>query len=252
MAGHKDQMMFLAGRTAASSHPIMYHSLKRTSSPNPITGQPYMHFTAEKDDFMVNIHDGVDTTHEAPVPLGFLIPLAWKSIVDELVLQGVTVERTPKDLSDQTFDTWRFSEARKDSTPFEGRTLTNYKLTPVSEKMHMPAGSYYIPMNQSRARIIMAMLHPAAPDALVRWGFMDSIFGGMGRIGAAEYISVPIATKLATDRPDLWKEFEAKVASDPAFAADSDARLKWWTARSNYQPTATNKYPIAEVWTKTW
>ncbi len=252
MAGHKDQMLFLAGRTSSASHPIAYHSLKRASDPSPITGQPVMHFTAEKDDFTVNMHDGVDTTASAPIPTGFLIPLAWKSIADELALQGVVMERTPKDLSDQVFDTWRFSDVKKDAFPFEGRDFTDYKLTPVSETMHMPAGSYYVPMNQPRARIIMAMLHPEAPDALVRWGFMDAIFERMGRIGVAEYISVPIATKLATDRPDLWKEFDAKVKSDPAFAADSDARLKWWTARSNYQPTAANKYPIAEVWSKNW
>ncbi len=252
MAGHKDQQLFLAGRTSSASHPIPYHSLKRASDPSPITGQPVMHFTAEKDDFTVNMHDGVDTTASAPVPTGFLIPLAWKSIADELALQGVVIERTPKDLSDQTFDTWRFSDIKKDAFPFEGRDFTDYKLTPVSEKMHMPAGSFYIPMNQPRARIIMAMLHPAAPDALVRWGFMDAIFERMGRIGVAEYISVPIATKMAADHPELWAEFSAKVKADPAFAADSDARLKWWTSRSNYQPTAVNKYPIAEVWNKTW
>ena len=252
MAGHKDQKMFLAGRTSSASHPIPYHSLKRASDPSPITGQPVMHFTAEKDDFTVNMHDGVDTTAAEPVPTGFLIPLAWKSIADELALQGVVMERTPKDLSDQTFDTWRFTDVKKDTFPFEGRDFTDYKLTAVTEKMHMPAGSYYIPMNQPRARIIMAMLHPAAPDALVRWGFMDAIFERMGRIGVAEYISVPIATKMAADHPELWAEFSAKVKSDPAFAADSDARLKWWTSRSNYQPTAVNKYPIAEVWNKTW
>ena len=55
-----------------------------------------MHFTAEKDDFTVQMHDGVDTTASAPVPVGFLIPLAWKNIADELALQGVVMERTPK------------------------------------------------------------------------------------------------------------------------------------------------------------
>lgn len=252
MAGHKDLQMFLGGKTADSSHPIVYHSLKRASEISPITGKPVMHFTAEKDDITVNMHDGVDTTAAAPVPTGFLIPLAWKSIADELALQGVVMERTTKDLGDQTFDTWRFTSAKKQSTPFEGRTFTDYTLQPVSERVHMPAGSYYVPMNQPRARIIMAMLHPAAPDALVRWGFMDAIFEGFGRIGAGEYLSVPIATKMAADHPELWTEFDVKVKADPAFADDADARLRWWMSRSNYQPSAANKYPIAEVWTKNW
>jgi len=252
MAGNKNEKMFLGGKTSAESHPITYHSLKRGSEVSPITGKPVQHFTAEKDDFTVNMHDGVDTTAAAPVPLGFLIPIAWKSIADELALQGVTMETTTKDLSDQTFDSWRFTDVKKQNFPFEGRTFTDYTLTPVKEKMHMPAGSYYIPMNQPRARIIMAMLHPEAPDALVRWGFFDNIFERMGRIGAAEYLSVPIANKEAADHPELWKEFQTKVDSDPTFANDPDARLKWWIERSNYQPSAVNKYPVAEVWTKNW
>lgn len=252
MAGHRDQQMFLGGKTADESHPLLYHSLKRATEISPITGQPVMHFTAEKDDFTVQMHDGVETTASAPVPLGFLIPAAWKNIADELAVQGVQMERTPRDLGDTPLETWRFLEVKKDAFPFEGRTFTDYQLRPVTERMHMPAGSYYVPMNQPRARIVMAMLHPAAPDALVRWGFMDAIFERTGRIGAAEYLSVPIATKTAADHPELQQQFQAKLKQDPAFAADPDARLKWWLSQSSYQPSAVNRYPIAEVWEKTW
>lgn len=253
MAGKKDQKIFLGGKTSAESHPIMYHSLKRGSDISPITGKPVQHFTAEKDDFTVQMHDGVDTTAAAPVPLGFLIPAAWSSIADELALQGVTMERTTKDLSDQTLDGWRFADVKKQSYPFEGRTFTDYTAKPVQEKMHMPVGSYYVPMNQPRARIIMAMLHPDAPDALARYGFFDAVVGeGRGRIGAGEYLSVPIATKMAADHPELWKEFQSKVDTDSTFANDPDARLRWWIERSNYQPSAVGRYPIAEVWTKNW
>ena len=253
MAGKKDQKIFLGGKTSADSHPIMYHSLKRGSDISPITGKPVQHFTAEKDDFTVQMHDGVDTTAAAPVPLGFLIPAAWSNIADELALQGVTMERTTKDLSDQTLDGWRFADVKKQSYPFEGRTFTDYTVKPVQEKMHMPVGSYYVPMNQPRARIIMAMLHPEAPDALARYGFFDAVVGeGRGRIGAGEYLSVPIATKMAADHPELWKEFQSKVDTDTTFANDPDARLRWWIERSNYQPSAVGRYPIAEVWTKNW
>ena len=98
----------------------------------------------------------------------------------------------------------------------------------------------------------MALLHPAAPDGLVRLGFAGSIFQGMGRIGAAEYLSVPIATKMAVDNPKLMDEFQAKVKEDAKFAADPQARIHWWTARSSYQPSATNRYPVLQVWEKNW
>jgi ABC-type taurine transport system substrate-binding protein len=98
----------------------------------------------------------------------------------------------------------------------------------------------------------MALLHPAAPDALIRLGFAAPIFQQMGRIGANPYLSVPIATKVAEDHPELMKEFEAKVKADAAFAADPQARISWWSARSNYQPSAVNRYPVLQVWEKNW
>jgi hypothetical protein len=98
----------------------------------------------------------------------------------------------------------------------------------------------------------MALLHPAAPDALIRIGFAASVFQAMGRIGANPYLSVPIATKVAEEHPEWLQEFQAKVQSDSAFAADPQARINWWTSRSNYQPSAVNRYPVLQVWEKTW
>jgi hypothetical protein len=50
----------------------------------------------------------------------------------------------------------------------------------------------------------------------------------------------------------MLAEFEARLKSDAAFAADPQARLDWWISRSNYQPSAVNRYPVLEVWDKTW
>ena len=67
-----------------------------------------------------------------------------------------------------------------------------------------------------------------------------------------EYLSEPIARKTMADNPDLAKEFEAKVAADPAFAADRNARLAWWYQHSKYEPEDNGRYPIVRVWEKNW
>jgi hypothetical protein len=74
----------------------------------------------------------------------------------------------------------------------------------------------------------------------------------MGRIGAGEYLTVPIANKVAEERPELMQQFQAKLKDDATFAADPQARLSWWISRSNYQPSAANRYPVLEVWEKNW
>jgi len=130
-------------------------------------------------------------------------------------------------------------------------------------------------MKQRRARLILATLEPQAPDSFARWGLMYPVFeggGGGGRGGGrggaggapargatgtgappvAEYLSEPIARKTMADNPELAKEFLAKVASDPAFAADRTARLQWWYQHSKYEPSDNGRYPIVRVWEKNW
>jgi len=120
----------------------------------------------------------------------------------------------------------------------------------VTAKAKLPAGSYWIPLKQRRARLIHAMLEPQAPDSLARWGFLNSIFEG--NIGAGEYLTEPIARHMMADSPGLRKEFEERVKSDAAFAADPRARLAWWMERSKYEPEGAGRYPILRVWEKTW
>ena len=251
MAGDRNAPpIYLAGKTSAAGHPLMYHSLKSAPFQSPITGTMVPSYTAEKDDFETVIHDGIDTTAEAQEPLGFLVPAEWKDIADELALHGIVLEKTIKPL-DQEFDTWRFSDV-KYVVSGEAGQLVDYTMTPAKEKIEIPAGSWYVSLKQPRARLIMALLHPAAPDALIRLGFAGSIFQSMGRIGARPYLSVPIANKVAEEHPEMLKEFEAKLQQDATFAADPQARLDWWMARSNYQPSAVNRYPVVEVWNKNW
>ncbi len=252
MAGDRNAPpVYLAGKTSDASHPLVYHSLKSGSFKSEITGTMVPQFTAEKDDIATVTHDGVDTIAEAQEPLGFLIPAEWKEIADELALHGVEMERTTKPL-DQEFDTWRFTDVKYAPAASEGGLMTDYTLHPVHERVAIPVGSYWIPMHQQRARLIMALLHPAAPDALIRWGLASSVFQTMGRIGARPYLTVPIANKVAEEHPDWMQEFQAKLKADPTFAADAQARLDWWITRSNYQPSAVNRYPVVEVWEKNW
>lgn len=252
MAGDRSAPpIYLSGKTSAASHPLLYHSLQSAPVQSGITGTPVESFTAEKDDFETLTHDGIDTSAEAQEPLGFLIPVEWKEIADELSLHGIQIERTPKAL-DRIFDTWRFTDVKYSPAASEGGLMVDYTLHPVQEKIAVPAGSYWVPLQQQRARLIMALLHPAAPDALIRWGFAGSVFQTAGRIGARPYLTVPIANKVAEEHPELMQEFQARLTADPAFAADPQARLDWWISRSSYQPSAVNRYPILEVWKKDW
>jgi len=242
--------VYLGGEVdPTQSRPLTYLSLKSAMVPSEITGATVNRFSSDKDDLTTVIHDQIKTTAEAKMPLGYLIPLAWKSLADELSLHGVAIEKTTKPI-EQEFETYRFTEVKFATRADEGHILVDYKLTPVKEKMLFPAGSFYVSMKQPKARLILALLEPAAPDSLARWGYIDAVFQQQGRIGAGDYLSVPIATRMMADHPDLKAEFDKKLAADPTFAADPQARLLWWLGRSNYQKPSTNRYPVALIWEK--
>ena len=243
--------VYLGGATSEKSHPLVYHSLKIEPFKSEITGAMVPHYTAQKEDIETVMHDEIDTTSEARMPLGYLIPLAWKDLADELALHGVEMERTTKPL-EQEFDTYRFSDVKYSNVAFEGRVMVDFTTKPVKEKILIPAGSFWVPLHQQRARLILSMMDPHAPDALIHWGFCNAIFQSFGRIGAREYLTEPIARKMMSESPELRKQFEAKLAEDPAFAGNAQARLTWWIQRSNYQQPVSNRYPVVEIWTKNW
>lgn len=166
--------VYLAGKVSDKSRPLVYHALK--------TGQ----FQSEPDDLDTRIHDQIDTTVEARMPLGYLLPAAWKELAELLALHGIEMERTTKPI-EQEFETYRFTGTKFAGASFEGRVMVDFEVKPVREKVALPAGSYWIPMKQRRARLILSMLEPQAPDSLARWGFMNQVFerGGRGDAGDA-------------------------------------------------------------------
>jgi hypothetical protein len=243
--------VYLAGKVSEKSRPLVYHSLKNGPFKSEVTGAMVNRFLAEKDDIDTVIHDQIDTTAEAQMPLGYVIPIAWKGIADTLRLHGVDVEWLSKPV-EQEFETYRFTNPKFEATSFEGRVMLNFEAKPATEKIAVPAGSFWIPMNQRHARLILAMLEPAAPDSLVKWGFMNQVFEGGGRGGLGEYLSEPIARRMMADNPELRQKFLDKLAAEPKFADDARARLQWWFDQSKYRPSEAGRYPILRVWNKTW
>ena len=239
--------VYLAGKVSEKSRPLVYHALKNGPFKSEVTGSTVNRYLAEPDDLSTVIHDQIDTVTEAQMPLGYIVPSAWTNVVELLKLHGVEMEKTAKPL-EQEFETYRFANIKFAGASNEGHVAVSYDVKPVKEKVFVPAGSWWIPLNQRRARLIMAMLEPQAPDSLGRWGLLNSVFEtGFGG-GVGEYLSEPIARRMMADNPELRKQFEAKLAADPQFAADARARLQWWFQQSKYEPTESGRYPILRVW----
>ncbi|MGN6593223.1 MAG: M14 family zinc carboxypeptidase [Terriglobales bacterium] len=243
--------VYLAGEVdPATSRPIVYRSLKRGTHVSPISGNEVPEYLPEPDNIETVIHDHIKTTAEAQMPLGYLIPAGWNQIADELRFQGIEMHRLTAPVT-QEFETYRFSNVKFANRAFEGHVMVDFDAKLVTEKITIPANSWWVPMKQRRSRLILALLEPMAPDSLIRWGFMDPVFDRAGRDMPNPYLSEPLARRVAAAHPELMQQFEAALAADPAFAQDPQARLRWWYAHSPYEPPTTGRYPIVRVWDTT-
>jgi murein tripeptide amidase MpaA len=281
---HDAPPIYLGGEVDdTQSEPLLFHALKTTQYMSEVTGAMVTRYLPDPDDFETVIHDKIRTTAEAQMPLGYVIPVQYKALAAELRLHNIEVDTIPKALT-QEFETYRFTDVTYANSQFEGRVMVNFNVHPAKEKVTVAAGSFWVPMKQRSARLILAMLEPAAPDSLAKWGFVDQVLGGgrggggggrgragggAGRGGTAAagagvaaspgatmpegtYVLEPLARRMMANQPALQKEFLDKVANDPAFAADPQARLQWWYDRSNYAPEDAGRYPVYRVWDKTW
>ena len=243
--------VFLHGKISAQSHPFVYRGLKSEEFKSPITGAMVTRYLAQPEDIQTRFHDQIDTTVAAQMPLGYLIPAAWKPLADVLALHGVEMERTAKPL-EQEFETYRFSGVKFAAAPNEGRVMMNFDAVTLGrEKIAIPAGSYWVPMKQRRARVILSLLEPEAPESLARWGFCNTALEDT-EVLAGEYVLEPMAQKMMADQPALRKQFEERLAADPQFAANPKARLLWWHHKSQFNEASVGLYPVVRVWEKNW
>ncbi|MBN9554570.1 MAG: peptidase M14, partial [Alphaproteobacteria bacterium] len=131
--------------------------------------------------------------------------------------------------------------------PFEGHlVLREVTATPVARRETLPPGSVIVPLDQVAANVAIELLEPDAPDSLLRWGMMDSIFE------AKEYGEPRVVEKLARDMlardPALKTEFERRLAADAAFAASPRARLAFFFERSPwFVAQRVGAYPVLRL-----
>jgi hypothetical protein len=223
---------------------MIYRGYQFEEKVGPISGGKYLSYTAEKRDVPTILFEDAEPTVTIVPPLGYLIPRQWTDVIEVVKLHGAKIYRLAEDLTGE-FECYRFSDAKFRSAPYEGRQLATYKTEAVTEKRTFRAGSIYVPLGCPESKIIMQMLEPEAPDALVGWGFFNTIFEM--REYFESYIMEPMAEKIAAENPELMKEFNQKLAADSAFAANPYQRLMFFYERTLYWDQEKNLYPIARV-----
>jgi len=130
--------------------------------------------------------------------------------------------------------------------PYEGKMRANGKFSAAVKVINLPKGAVKISTDQPLGKLAFVLLEPAASDSLFQWGFFNTIFQRTEYIEG--YAVVPLAKAMLKQSPALAARFKAKLASDPAFAKNSHARLQWFYRQSDFYDKNHGVYPVLRQW----
>ncbi len=177
-------------------------------------------------------------------PEAYLIPPQWTEVIERLERHGVVMEKLDADI-DLTVESVRFENPTWNEAPYEGHHMLTYSAAPATETRSWPAGTVVIDMAQRAAGVVLHLLDPAAPDALVRWGFFDAVFERKEYIES--YILEPMLPDMLAADPDLAEAWRQAREENPALADNHWESLLWFYERSPWWDQGIGAYPVGWI-----
>jgi len=93
--------------------------------------------------------------------------------------------------------------------------------------------------------LIMALFEAKAPDSLLGWGFFNNAFEQKEYM--EDYVAEEVARAMLAKDPTLAAAFKKKLAEDPEFAKNPQARLQYFYQLHTAWDEELNKYPVMRL-----
>ena len=175
-------------------------------------------------------------------PVAYWVPGYRTDLIERLRLQGLEIE---------TVESPR-------TVPVEMLRLNDPKIAPRTNEAHVqiavtdvttealdwtwPAGSVRIPTDQPMGDVAVLLLEPQSSESFFAWGMFPEVLNRVEYIES--YAIAPLAERMLAADPALKAAFEAKLAAEPDFAGNGDARLAWFYERTPFYDSRYRLYPV--------
>ncbi len=239
------QPVALDYRATSKAREIDFRGYAYTRTPSAISGASMTRYDETTPQlWKMQLRDDVQPTLTIKAPKGgYVVPAAHAAWVGAKLRQhGVTFRSLERALPDTAVDAFRASKA----TFSPGSTESHQRLALdgawAPETRDIEAGSLFVPIDQPKARLLMAMLEPQAPDALAAWGEFNNAFERKEYMEA--YVAEEVAREMLAKDPALQAEFERRLREDAAFAKDPFERLDFFARRHASWDDRFNLYPV--------
>ncbi|WP_394836719.1 peptidase M14 [Pendulispora rubella] len=236
----------LTYKPSEASHTIEFRGYAYQKRASEISGTTWVSYDESKPEiWRVPLFDTAEPALMVDAPAaGYVVPAAHAEWIGaKLRTHGLQYQVMGAPRPRFSVGAFRADEVTPGHS-FEGRTPVTVKGSWKTEMRDLPKGSLFVPIAQPRARVLLHLFEPLAPDSLVAWGFFNGAFERKEYM--EDYVAEEEARKMLAANPALKSEFEARL-KDPKFAADSKARLDFFYQRHPSWDERVNLIPIYRV-----
>jgi hypothetical protein len=239
------QSVALTYEASKESRIIEFRGYEYTRAPSDISGALMTRYDESKPQiWKVPLRDDLQPLLSVTAPrAGYLVPTAHAAWLGQKLNQhGVAFRVLPTPLVETEVETFRADKASFGSGSYESHQRLSLEGMWKRDTRSVGAGALFVPIAQAKARLVMALLEPQAPDSLVAWGAFNSAYEKKEYL--EDYVAEDIAREQLAANPALAAEFQKKLSDDPEFAKSPAARLEFFAMRHASWDERFKLYPV--------
>jgi hypothetical protein len=239
------QPVALTYKTTDKTTMVDFNGYAYTRTMSDVSGMLMTHYDESKPQvWHVPLRDEVVEDLRVKAPgAGYVVPAAFAQMVAaKLVQHGITFRKLDKAVPSAKVETFRADKATFAPNSFESHQRLTVQGSWKQEPRALVKGALFVPIAQPKARLVMALFEPQAPDSLLAWGAFNNAFERKEYM--EEYVAEDVAREQMAKDPALAAEFHRKVESDSAFAKNPHARLEFFARRHASWDERLNLYPV--------
>jgi hypothetical protein len=232
-------------KATAKERMIDFRGYAYARTPSEVSGQLMTRYDETRPQiWRVAVRDEIVPSIEAPAPrAGYIVPAAFAgAVAHKLKVHGVSYRVLDGARERAQVEVFRADKVTPTAVSFESHQRLTLEGAWKSEPRALPKGSLFVPIAQPKARLVMALFEPMAPDSMLAWGMFNNAFERKEYM--EDYVAEDVAREMMAADPKLAAAFQARLASDPAFAKNADARLEYFARLHSSWDDRYKLYPV--------
>jgi len=234
----------------AATREIEFRGYAYTRTPSAVSGALVTRYDETTPQvWRVPLRDQLEVSRSVTAPAaGYLVPAAHAAwVAERLDRHAIEYRRLEVAKAQLPVQAFRASKATPATQSVEGHLRMTLEGEWKEERRDLAAGALFVPIAQPKARLLMALLEPQAPDSLAAWGEFNNAFEAKEYMEA--YVAEEVALAMLAAEPAVAKAFSQRLADDKEFAASPSLRLEFFHRLHPSWDEQYNLYPVLRTGT---